>query len=226
MQVEVTIPENLSEITLGQYQRYIKIQSELLEGGELDQKKEEFLMLKLIEIFCNVRGDDVLKMRPSDIISINNILTDMLNLNPNLVMRFKMKGKEYGFIPNLEDMTFGEYVDLDSNISDFQEIHKAMAVLYRPIEKKFKGQYTIKPYEAKEADFMKAMPMDVVFGSMIFFYHLGSDLSKVMMDYLQQEENRELHTQLLELSAKNGVGISQFLNSLKEMLHSSKISLN
>ena len=73
---------------------------------------------------------------------------------------------------------------------------------------------------------MKAMPMDIVFGSMIFFYHLGSDLSKVMMDYLQQEENRELHTQLLELSAKNGVGINQFLNSLKEMLHSSKISLN
>ena len=218
MKVDLVVPNSLADITLGQYQKFVKISE--------SNTDEKFISIKMLEIFCKLKLETIMTMKATSIKTVTATLTEMFNAKQDLKHIFRMDGVQYGFIPNLEDMTFGEYVDLDSNISDFQEIHKAMAVLYRPIEKKFKGQYTIKPYEAKESDFMKAMPMDVVFGSMIFFYHLGSDLSKVMMDYLHQEENRELHTQLLELSAKNGVGISQFLNSLKEMLHSSKISLN
>ena len=218
MKVDLVVPNSLADITLGQYQKFVKISE--------SNTDEKFISIKMLEIFCKLKLETIMTMKATSIKTVTATLTEMFNAKQDLKHIFRMDGIQYGFIPNLEDMTFGEYVDLDSNISDFQEMHKAMAVLYRPIEKKFKGQYTIEPYEAKEADFMKAMPMDVVFGSMIFFYHLGSDLSKVMMDYLQQEENRELHTQLLELSAKNGVGISQFLNSLKEMLHSSKISLN
>ena len=218
MKVDLVVPNSLADITLGQYQKFVKISE--------SNTDEKFISIKMLEIFCKLKLETIMTMKATSIKTVTATLTEMFNAKQDLKHIFRMDGIQYGFIPNLEDMTLGEYVDLDSNISDFQEIHKAMAVLYRPIEKKFKGQYTIEPYEAKEADFMKAMPMDVVFGSMIFFYHLGSDLSKVMMDYLQQEENRELHTQLLELSAKNGVGISQFLNSLKEMLHSSKISLN
>ena len=218
MKVDLVVPNSLADITLGQYQKFVKISE--------SNTDEKFISIKMLEIFCKLKLETIMTMKATSIKTVTATLTEMFNAKQDLKHIFRMDGIQYGFIPNLEDMTFGEYVDLDSNISDFQEIHKAMAVLYRPIEKKFKGQYTIKPYEAKEADFMRAMPMDVVFGSMIFFYHLGSDLSKVMMDYLQQEESRELHTQLLELSAKNGVGINQFLNSLKEMLHSSKISLN
>lgn len=218
MKVDLVVPNSLADITLGQYQKFVKISE--------SNTDEKFISIKMLEIFCKLKLETIMTMKATSIKTVTATLTEMFNAKQDLKHIFRMDGIQYGFIPNLEDMTFGEYVDLDSNISDFQEIHKAMAVLYRPIEKKFKGQYTIKPYEAKEADFMKAMPMDVVFGSMIFFYHLGSDLSKVMMDYLQQEENRELHTQLLELSTRNGVGINQFLNSLKEMLNSSKISLN
>ena len=218
MKVDLVVPNSLADITLGQYQKFVKISE--------SNTDEKFISIKMLEIFCKLKLETIMTMKATSIKTVTATLTEMFNAKQDLKHIFRMDGIQYGFIPNLEDMTFGEYVDLDSNISDFQEIHKAMAVLYRPIEKKFKGQYTIKPYEAKEADFMKAMPMDVVFGSMIFFYHLGSDLSKVMMDYLHQEENRELHTQLLELSTRNSVGISQFLSSLKEILHNSKISLN
>ena len=218
MKVDLVVPNSLADITLGQYQKFVKISE--------SNTDEKFISIKMLEIFCKLKLETIMTMKATRIKTVTATLTEMFNAKQDLKHIFRMDGVQYGFIPNLEDMTFGEYVDLDSNISDFQEIHKAMAVLYRPIEKKFKGQYTIEPYEAKEADFMKAMPMDVVFGSMIFFYHLGSDLSKVMMDYLQQEENKELHTQLLELSTRNSVGISQFLSSLKEILHNSKISLN
>ena len=52
-----------------------------------------------------------------------------------------------GFVPKLDDITLGEYVDIESNISDWQkDAHKAMAVLYRPVNFKAKDKYGIAPY--------------------------------------------------------------------------------
>ena len=163
MKVDLVVPNSLADITLGQYQKFVKISE--------SNTDEKFISIKMLEIFCKLKLETIMTMKATSIKTVTATLTEMFNAKQDLKHIFRMDGIQYGFIPNLEDMTFGEYVDLDSNISDFQEIHKAMAVLYSPIEKKFKGQYTIEPYEAKEADFMKAMPMDVVFGSMIFFYH-------------------------------------------------------
>ena len=42
MKVKVNIPSTLSEITLGQYQKYLKIQD--------DNEDENFLAIKMIEI--------------------------------------------------------------------------------------------------------------------------------------------------------------------------------
>ena len=33
----------------------------------------------------------------------------------------------------LDDMTLGEYIDLDNTLGEWQEMHKAMSILYRPI---------------------------------------------------------------------------------------------
>ena len=57
-------------------------------------------------------------MKASSIREITNILAEMFEQKPPLVKQFTMKGVEYGFIPKLEDMSFGEYVDLDTYIGD------------------------------------------------------------------------------------------------------------
>jgi len=216
MQVEILVPDTLSEITLEQYQKFLKIQD--------NNEDETFLAVKMIEIFCGIRGDHIMKMKASSIKDITRILTDMFNQKPPLVREFTMKGKEYGFIPKLEDMSFGEYVDLDTYVGDFENIHKAMAVLYRPITQKYNDKYLIEEYEGEDTEKMKDMPMDAVLSSIIFFYNLGMDLSKVMLNYLQHEETQALVQQLtLE---KNGDGINQFSNSLKGILEGLKISLN
>lgn len=216
MQVEILVPDTLSEITLEQYQKFLKIQD--------NNEDETFLAVKMIEIFCGIRGDHIMKMKASSIKDITRILTDMFNQKPPLVREFTMKGKEYGFIPKLEDMSFGEYVDLDTYVGDFENIHKAMAVLYRPITQKYNDKYLIEEYEGEDKEIMKDMPMDAVLSSIIFFYNLGMDLSKVMLNYLQHEETQALVQQLtLE---KNGDGINQFSDSLREILDGLKISLN
>ena len=215
MKVEVYIPDTLSEITLGQYQKYLKIQSK--------NKDENFLAIKMIEIFCGLRGDTILSMKAKSIRDITTILSNMFNEKPPLVKEFKMGGVSYGFIPKLEDMSFGEYIDLDTYIGDVPNLHRAMGVLYRPIKLKDKQKYLIEDYKGEESDKMKDMPMDAVLSSIIFFYNLGMDLSKAMLNFLEEEEMDLVQQQILE---ENGDGINHFSDSLKEILEDLKISLN
>ena len=81
----------------------------------------------------------------------------------------------------------------------------------------------IEDYTGDDPDIMKSMPMDAVLSSILFFYHLGMDLSQAMMSYLEKEEIALVQQQILE---KSGDGINRFSDSLKEILHDLKISLN
>ena len=210
------IPDTLNEITLGQYQKYIKYQN--------DNDDENFLAIKMIEVFCGLRNNTVRDMKAKSINDICKILVDMFNEKPDLVKQFKMNGITYGFIPDLENMTFGEYIDLDTFIGDFENMHKAMSVLYRPITQSYKDKYLIEKYTGDKSKDMIDMPMDAVFGSILFFYHLGMELSTAMLNSLEGQEEENLVHYLS--STKNGDGINQFTVSLKEILEDLKISLN
>ena len=93
-----------------------------------------------------------------------------------------------------------------------------MAVLYRPVNFKKGDAYTIEPYSPNEEieEIMKEMPLSAAMSAMVFFYRLGIQLSKATLRYteavLMKEENSELRKHL----ERNGVGINQFMDSLKE----------
>jgi len=101
---------------------------------------------------------------------------------------------------------------------------RAMGVLYRPIKNRYGERYSIEEYTAKETGYMKAMPLDAALSAVLFFYHLGIDLSMTMMNYLEHKEETALQ-QFLNLE-QSGVGTRQFTHSLKEILQDLKISLN
>jgi len=130
-----------------------------------------------------------------------------------------------GFIPKLDDITLGEYVDIEANISDWQKMHKAMAVLYRPVNFKAKDKYGIAPYDVNEEiqELMKEMPLDAAISSMLFFYNLGNDLLGAIPKYLEQNLKKEDMQMLDKHLQKNGGGINQFMHSLKEMSETSTL---
>jgi len=216
MNVNITVPTDLSEITLKQYKHFLKIQKSVDD--------EKFLNAKIIEIFCNMKLDDVMRLKFNDTEFIVNTLTEMFEQKPNLVTNFKLNNKEYGFHPQLDDLTLGEYIDLDTFVGDWENIEKAMAVLYRPVVNKLKGKYIIEEYKVGKDQEILDMPMDAVLSSIFFLWNLGLDLSKAMMNYLDKEETQAL-TQFLN-SQPNGGGITQFTDLLRETLHDMKISLN
>ena len=214
MKVELIVPNSLNEVTLGQYQEYIK----------LKDLTETELSFKMIEIFCKIKPEHVRLLKASDVTDIVNIISTMFESKPSLVHSFKLDGVEYGFIPNLDEMSFGEYIDLDTNIGDWDNMDKAMGVLYRPIEVRKANRYIIKDYDAGDTEHLKDMPLDAVLGSILFFYRLGNELCQVMMNSLQPTEETLLQEYLN--SEQNGVGIQAFTHSLNQILEDLQISLN
>ena len=213
--MKIVIPNSLNEITLGQYQEFYKL---------TESTDAKLVERRMIEIFCKVPMKYVNQMKAIDVKEIIQILTQMLENKPSLVNLFKMDGVEYGFIPDLDDMTFGEYVDLDTFIGDTENLHRAMKVLYRPIKIKKNGRYQIVDYDSEKFKDMLGMPMDAVISSILFFYHLGIDLSQIMMDYSKNKNEKHLMQYLI--SEENGVGISHSFTSLKTILEDLRISLN
>ena len=217
MNIEINVPSSLAEITLGQYQKFLKIAENNPDGN--------FLNAKMIEIFCGISLSDSYKLKMSSVTAILDILNEMLAITPQHVERFKMNGVEYGFIPDLDEMSLGEYIDLDNNASKWEQMHVAMNVLYRPIKTSKVGKYNIEDYDVKFPEVLKDMPLDAAIGSLFFFYNLGTELAKHTIQSLDSQAEMEVIQEQLTL-AKSGVGINQFMDSLTGILQDLKISLN
>lgn len=217
MKTEIVIPTKLSEIPLKSYQEFMKVAE--------NSNDQEFIGQKTVEIFCGLQMKDVVRVKWSDIRDLTVHLNKIFKEKPKFQTTFKIKGTEFGFITNLEDMTFGEYIDLESNISNVATFHKAMAVMYRPITKKVKDRYEIFPYTGTDefSEVMRYASLDVVMGATVFFSTLGSDLVQHTLTYLEKEmkKNPKLMTLAKERNLiKDGGGTIQSMHLLKETLQS------
>jgi len=202
MELKVKIPKRMQDITLNQYQRFMK------ECGD-ESLSEDIIALKMLEIFCGVPVSDSYKLRMSDVYNVCDGINKALKETPSLINRWKYLDQEFGFIPQLDDMTFGEYVDLDKYIKDWDNMHKAMAVLYRPVLTSVNGKYDIEEYKGDSYwELMKQMPLNVVMSSMLFFWTLENDLVKVMIRSLKPEEKATYLKK--RRSMLDTVGITQF----------------
>jgi len=212
MKVDIIVPEGLFDITLEQYQKFLQVNSE----------DELFLAQKCVEIFCNVPLIIVSKMSYKDVKNFANRVLSYFQDKPQLRKIHTIDDVEFGFIPNLEEISLGEYVDIDETINDWQKIHTTMAVLYRPIKSKRKDKYNIEEYEGTSdtENQMKGLTMDVVLGALFFFYHLGIELSIALIPFLQQMENTT--SRQVQTSEGSGDGIALSITSLKAMLQDLK----
>ena len=218
MKVNINVPDSLNEITLYQYQRFDKLTKE--------NEASHFVNQKTIEIFCNIELKDVARIRIADIDDLLLHLNNLLQQKPKLTKTFKLGVYEFGFIPKLEDMTSGEFIDLENYLGSTETLHQAMAVLFRPIKSKVKDLYTIEEYESsyKYSEVLKYMPLDIALGSMLFFWTLQNDCVNALTDYIQNEVQQS--EQAKQVLVKSGVGINQFTQQLKGIFSGSMPSLN
>ena len=196
------LPQNLSEVTIEKYIKAINIiENEDVELG---------IMLRLLNLFTGKSIEQLMEYPLSELDKNYQHIAKVLNEKPKFEKTFYIDGKEFGFIPNLEQMKSGEYIDLTNNLG--KDILSSMAVMYRPITRKFKDVYDVEKYNGTDnKEVYKNAPISVYLGAQVFFWNLTNDLLKLIPQYLEKELTAE---QLADLE-KNGVGLSQ-LNELVE----------
>ena len=106
---------------------------------------------------------------------------------------------EYGFHPDLDSITLGEYADIEQFIKNGIDTNlpELMSVLYRPIKEKKNDIYIIDAYDGDirmRTEEMKQMSAEQVQSALVFFYTLGKVLSEIMPLYLM-EQLKETKTQ-------------------------------
>ncbi len=117
---------------------------------------------------------------------------------------FELNGTRYGFIPNWDEFTAGEWIDAEQLCGDFwNNAHKVMALLFRPVTREWGNRYEIEPYTAKEdAEAFLDMPADQVAGALLFFSTTKNELLSTLQSSLIQAA-----TKVATTSGKSGGGI-------------------
>lgn len=215
MKINITVPTTLKDIKLSQYKKFLKTTK--------DSKDLDWCNKQLIGIFCNLSDQQVRGIAKKDYNSIlttlNKTMLQLESKDVNHQTIIKHNGKQYGFI-HIEDITVGEQADIDSMISDWQQMDKVMSIFYRPITVKRKGKYHIEAYEEPQS---LDLTMDVVCGVMVFFYHLLNDLLSCTQSFIVEAVS---HPKTLQTLEENGIGIKTFMHSLQETFLNLKESLN
>jgi hypothetical protein len=184
MKIKVNIPASAAGVTLAKYIDY---------QNAVDNTER-------VHVITGKSSENIRLMQSNVIDEIIMRYEAAIKLGTNSFKRkVRINAIELGFIPNLTEMSFGEYVDLDSACSDLYKdgkinghaAHKMMCILYRPITAKFGEYYDIEKYNTanirKYEDNVKQLTLDDVLNCLLFFSTLEVELYNSSLDYLAKE---------------------------------------
>jgi len=202
--VKITIPEHLGDIKLGKYKEFI-LNADEENGDQL-----------ALYYFCGLDGDMQEGMKKKDLDEIRNQLGEVLSEKPALTKSFQYNNKEYGFHPKLEDISLGEYIDLDTYLKEpYKEAEKILGVLYRPITKKMFGRHDIENYDPDKHNGLgfQDLGADIFMGCLLFFYRIVTDLQITFLKSLEKEKNQDMMHN--PNSVESGDGMESYIKLLK-----------
>ena len=184
---KVEVPNDWSGISIRMYQRFEELKNKKLN-------KEEF-NIELLAIVCGIENEMAKMM---EVKSLNKVLKSLMFLEKEpetegLQKRVEWDGVKYGFIPNLSEITMGEYVDIEGHCKQaHKNLHKIMSILYRQVTNKLNERYAIEPYNPEEfkEEVFKDCPMSIALSSLSFFFHLGKKLPVASVRYSREERER------------------------------------
>jgi len=145
-----------------------------------------------IAALSNIPKDLIKQLELKDVAVIMSKLSELQAKQDSSLKRIvEINGKRYGFHPNLDEITLGEYADIETMIKNDIEknMPEVMAILYRPIVEENNDVYTIEAYDGNitiRAEEMKKMSAEQVQSALVFFYHLGKELSLTLPLYLME----------------------------------------
>ena len=170
------------EVTLEKWLKLIEFQ----EGSKTKEAEETIAMLS-----------DIPKklIKELDLKNVALIMSKLAELqhkqNSSLKRIIEIEGVEYGFMPDLDSISLGQYADLETFIKNGVEKHlpEIMAVLYAPIKEKKNDIYIVNAYDGNirlRTEEMKKMSAEQVQSALVFFYAFVIELSKILQSCLTE----------------------------------------
>ena len=151
-----------SDVTLENWLKLINLNTETKSSEALETIAE----------LSNIPKNLIKQLELRDIAVIMSKISELQAKEDSSLKRIiKIGKKKYGFHPDLESITLGEYADIESFIKNGLEnnLPQMMSVLYRPIiEETENGIYTIEAYDGNisiRAEEMKKMASEQVQGA-------------------------------------------------------------
>jgi hypothetical protein len=177
------IIKSWSDVTL---ENWIK----LIEATEKVTSQEA---LATINAISEIPKKLIKELSIQDIATIMKYVSKLqLEENSSLHQIITIDGQQYGFHPNLEEITLGEYADLETMIQNGikEKMPEIMAILYRPIVEKEKDVYSIQAYDGNirvRTEKMKKMTAEQVQGALVFFWNFVNKYLMTMLLYLTEQ---------------------------------------
>lgn len=171
-EIKIVLPENKREVKLSVYLRLMELNNSQMSSKE-----------RIIESVRAVTGltEDNAKMIAFN--SIKDILDHYDKIirddeqEKDVITTFEYKGVKYGLIPNLDDISLNEYIDLEESEKVVEMANTFLNVIYRKIIKEdAKGNYEIESYDDSEEIDFGDLPLSIFEGAKVFFYRLSTDL--------------------------------------------------
>ena len=197
-EINIKVPTSYADITL---KSYLALQKEM----ENYKDDEEAVTAVMLYHLCGLDPLYLKGIAVEDYTLIKNELGAFIgNVELDLQKIIEIDGVEYGFEPNLSNMSYGAY----SDITKYQQIQiddnwaNIMSILYRPVTKKVKDMYTIEAYSGElNGEKFLNVGMDVHFGTLFFLLNLSTDLLK---DILNSSMEMEVHPSIKQILQRNG----------------------
>ena len=213
-QIEITVPNDYSAVTLKQY---LKLQEDLKNYEDDVEAQDAFLIYNL----TGMTPDMLVELDEKTISGIRTDLTKMLSKQDYTITRLlKIDDVEYGFEPNLSEMPYGAYLDISKfdTISIDDNWAYIMSVLYRPVKKKRGALYEIEKYNGVEPwdeEKWLNVGMDVHFGCFFFFTRLYKELVSATLNSLKNQTG--ISPNISTILERSGETIQQ-LSTLQEKI--------
>lgn len=198
----MAVPQSINDIKLYQWTEFL----EYLDTNPNDND----LSIMAISLFCEISTEAVRKLKQKEKESILSQINTAIAERVPFASNFTLNGIDYGFIPNLDKLSIGEFADIESYEKDNKDLWKVMSILYRPIvEQQPYNHYAIEPYSGRmNADF-KNMPVGIVLSAHVFFCNIGQELLGYILKSLEGTK-KGTSISILRDSLKNGDGLDSF----------------
>ena len=177
---EFKLINSWADVTLESYIKLIEFE----KGTKTENATETIAEL------TNIPKTLIKELALSDVVGIMSKISQMqADSDTKLKRLIEINGVKYGFHPDLEKITLGEYADIEQFIKDgiYTNLPELMAVLYRPIKEKKNDIYIIDSYDGDitmRTEEMKKMSTVQVQSALVFFYTFGKELWRILQSFL------------------------------------------